>query len=131
MICYKKDNNLFYKMNRKTKYRRAAAFITAVVISIQLCAQQNKAAAYTGSYKNIFKEAGYKQAAIDAKVEKAYTDLFESPAGIYFEVNDSMAYVSDIKNHDARSEALSFGIGSKLVFIAYTALATCIPISPW
>lgn len=68
------------------------------------------AAVYTGSYRNILLEAGYNQAAIDAKVEKAYKDLFESPAGIYFEVGDSMGYVSDLKNHDARSEGLSYGM---------------------
>jgi len=75
-----------------------------------LYAQVKTAAVKTGVYKNIFKEAGYKQADIDAKVEKAYKDLFESPAGIYFEVGDSMAYVSDLKNHDARSEGLSYGM---------------------
>lgn len=68
------------------------------------------AAAYSGSYRNILLEAGYNQAAIDAKLEKAYKDLFESPAGIYFEVGDSMGYVSDLKNHDARSEGLSYGM---------------------
>jgi len=76
----------------------------------------------SGKYRNIFKEAGYKQAAIDQKVEKAYTDLFEGPNKIYFEVGDSMGYVSDIKNHDARTEGLSYGmmltvqLGKKEVF---------------
>lgn len=62
------------------------------------------------SYRNLFKEAGYKQADIDKKVEKAYKDLFEGPDRIYFEVGDSMAYVSDIKNKDARTEGLSYGM---------------------
>jgi len=62
------------------------------------------------AYRNVFKEAGYKQADIDAKIEKAYKDLFESPAGIYFNVGDTMGYVSDLKNHDARSEGLSYGM---------------------
>src|SRR6478736_238304 len=75
-----------------------------------LHAQIKASASETGKYKNVFKEAGYKQADIDAKVEKAYKDLFENPAGIYFEVGDSMAYVSDLKNHDARSEGLSYGM---------------------
>jgi len=75
-----------------------------------LHAQIKASASETGTHKNVFKEAGYKQADIDAKVEKAYKDLFESPAGIYFEVGDSMAYVSDLKNHDARSEGLSYGM---------------------
>lgn len=62
------------------------------------------------SYRNLFKEAGYNQADIDKKVEKAYKDLFEGPDRIYFEVDDSMAYVSDIKNKDARTEGLSYGM---------------------
>ncbi len=73
-------------------------------------AQSNTSANINGKYRNAFAEAGYSQAAIDAKVDKAYKDLFESKAGIYFEVGDSMAYVSDLKNHDARTEGLSYGM---------------------
>jgi oligosaccharide reducing-end xylanase len=73
-------------------------------------AQTKVSASEKGKYKNVFKEAGYKQADIDAKIDKAYKDLFESPAGIYFEVGDYMAYVSDLKNNDARSEGLSYGM---------------------
>jgi len=29
---------------------------------------------------------------------------------VYFEVGDSMAYISDLKNHDARTEGLSYGM---------------------
>jgi len=65
---------------------------------------------HTGAYRNLFLEAGYSQDKIDKKVEKAYFDLFEGPNRIYFEVGDSMAYVSDIKNHDARTEGLSYGM---------------------
>jgi len=65
---------------------------------------------YSGVYRSLFREAGYKQADIDKKVAKAYQDLFEGPNKIYFEVGDSMAYVSDIKNHDARTEGLSYGM---------------------
>jgi oligosaccharide reducing-end xylanase len=64
----------------------------------------------TGRYRNLFLEAGYSQADIDAKLDKAYHDLFEGPDRVYFEVGDSMAYVSDLKNHDARTEGLSYGM---------------------
>ncbi|WP_255474127.1 glycosyl hydrolase family 8 [Pontibacter qinzhouensis] len=64
----------------------------------------------TGKYRNVFLEAGYPQAEIDAKLAKAYHDLFEGPDKVYFEVGDSMAYVSDIKNKDARTEGLSYGL---------------------
>ncbi len=65
---------------------------------------------YSGVYRNLFLEAGYSQADIDAKVAKAYHDVFEGPNKVYFEVGDSMAYVSDVKNHDARTEGLSYGM---------------------
>ena len=67
-------------------------------------------ASKTGKYRNVFREAGYKQADIDVKLAKAYYDVFEGPNKVYFEMGDSMAYVSDVKNHDARTEGLSYGM---------------------
>jgi oligosaccharide reducing-end xylanase len=69
-----------------------------------------KGAHETGKYRNVFLEAGYSQANIDDKLAKAYYDVFEGPDRVYFEVGDSMAYVSDLKNHDARTEGLSYGL---------------------
>ncbi len=65
---------------------------------------------HTGLYRNLFLEAGYNQDEIDRKVEKAYHDLFEGPDKIFFEVGDSMGYVSDIKNMDVRTEGVSYGM---------------------
>lgn len=64
----------------------------------------------TIKYRNLFLEAGYSKTEIDKKVSKAYHDLFEGPNRIYFEVGDTMGYVSDIKNHDARTEGMSYGM---------------------
>jgi oligosaccharide reducing-end xylanase len=69
-----------------------------------------KGAWETARYRNVFLEAGYPQAEIDAKLAKAYYDVFEGPERVYFEMGDSMAYVSDLKNHDARTEGLSYGM---------------------
>ena len=69
-----------------------------------------KGAFYTGQYPNLLREAGYSQAAIDQKVAQAYHDVFEGPNKVYFEVGDSLAYVSDVKNHDARTEGMSYGM---------------------
>jgi oligosaccharide reducing-end xylanase len=69
-----------------------------------------KGASETGRYRNVFLEAGYAQTEIDAKLARAYYDVFEGPSRVYFEVGDSMAYVSDLKNHDARTEGLSYGL---------------------
>ena len=79
-------------------------------------------AATKPGYRNLFRELGYKQADIDAKLAKAYHDVFEGPNKVYFEVGDTMAYVSDVKNHDARTEGMSYGmmvavqLGKKDVF---------------
>lgn len=69
-----------------------------------------KGAIETGKYRNVFLDAGYNRTDIDAKLAKAYHDVFEGPDRVYFEVGDSMAYVSDLKNHDARTEGLSYGL---------------------
>ncbi len=106
------------KMNhRSNQYQRFLLLLLITALAL-VCsyphanAQSKKSKQKTTAtaYKNVFKEAGYKQAAIDAKIEKAYHDLFESPQGIYFNVGDTMGYVSDLKNHDARSEGLSYGM---------------------
>ena len=82
-----------------------------VCFSTVACGQsKTKGAFYTNKYPNTFKLAGYSEADINAKIDKAYYDLFEGPNKVYFEVGDSMAYVSDIKNHDARTEGLSYGM---------------------
>jgi oligosaccharide reducing-end xylanase len=69
-----------------------------------------KGAFETGQYRNVFLEAGYLQEDINKKLAKAYYDTFEGPNRVYFEVGDTMAYVSDLKNHDARTEGLSYGM---------------------
>lgn len=76
----------------------------------QIKKSKSQAAIYSSTYRNLFSEAGYKQAEIDQKIAKAYYDLFEGPNRVYFEAGDSMGYVSDIKNHDARTEGLSYGM---------------------
>lgn len=95
-------------MNQHIKI--AFFLLTFCYANISITGQTNKGAYHTGKYRNVFQEAGYTQSDIDAKVEKAYKDLFEGDNPIYFQVGDSMAYVSDIKNHDARTEGLSYGM---------------------
>lgn len=71
---------------------------------------KSKEPLHAGIHRNLFVEAGYTQKDVDRKVEKAYSDLFEGFHRIYFQVGDSMGYVSDLKNHDARTEGLSYGM---------------------
>ncbi len=70
----------------------------------------SKGAFETKKYRNLFAEYGYKQADIDAKLKEIFDGLFVGPNKVYFEVGDSMAYISDIKNHDVRTEGMSYGL---------------------
>ena len=81
-----------------------------MIAQTQITGKRNDGAYYSDSYPNVFLEGGYSQADINAKVKDAYHDLFEGPNKVYFEVGDSMAYVSDLKNHDVRTEGLSYGM---------------------
>lgn len=62
------------------------------------------------SYRNVFAELGYTQSEIDKRFNEILYDLFEGPRKIYFEVGDSLAYISDIKNKDVRTEGMSYGL---------------------
>ena len=70
----------------------------------------DKGAFETGKYRNLLAEMGYKQHEVDAKLDETFTNLFEGSRKIYFEAGDSMAYISDIKNNDVRSEGMSYGM---------------------
>jgi len=93
-------------------------YATMAVLPVLANCQTHKASgkvAFTGAvasgiYSNFLNAAGYSKADIDTKLAKAYHDVFEGPNKVYFEVGDSMAYVSDVKNHDARTEGLSYGM---------------------
>jgi oligosaccharide reducing-end xylanase len=105
MTLFKKIPQIFIK--------RKICFLIICIFSFSFSnvnAQKSRGAFYTNVYPNTFKLAGYSETDINAKVDKVYHDLFEGPNKIYFEVGDSMAYVSDIKNHDARTEGLSYGM---------------------
>nr|WP_280766372.1 glycosyl hydrolase family 8 [Parabacteroides sp. PFB2-10] len=64
----------------------------------------------TRQYRNIFVEAGYAPEAVDARLKEIFHGVFEGPDKVYFEVGDEMAYISDIKNKDVRTEGMSYGM---------------------
>lgn len=64
----------------------------------------------TNKYRNLFAEVGYTQEQIDAKLNDIFYEVFEGPDKIYFETADGMGYISDVKNHDARTEGMSYGM---------------------
>lgn len=97
----------------KNIHKIALFLLTVIVSSNVLFAQEKKKSKggfETIKYRNLFLDAGYKKAAIDEKLFKAYHDIFEGPKRVYFTVGDTMAYVSDVKNKDARTEGMSYGM---------------------
>ena len=70
----------------------------------------NNGAFETQKYRNVFVEMGYGKKAVNAKLNDIFNDLFYGSNKIYFEVGDSLAYISDIKNHDVRTEGMSYGL---------------------
>ena len=70
----------------------------------------SKGAFETRQYRNYFLEMGYTQKQIDDKLQEVFNDVFYGKNKVYFEVGDSMGYVSDIKNNDARTEGMSYGM---------------------
>lgn len=64
----------------------------------------------THQYRNLLAELGYTEQQIDAKLNELFDALFTGPDRIYFELPDEMAIISDVKNHDARTEGMSYGM---------------------
>jgi len=105
--------NKFYKQD----YHRIIQFFVLILILTApvLAMSQNKkkmekSELKAPQYRNLFKEAGYSQVEIDKKLAKAYSDIFEGPNRVYFKEGDSLGYVSDVKNKDARTEGMSYGM---------------------
>ena len=69
-----------------------------------------KGAFETRKYRNVFVEAGYSPEEVDRKVNEVFEEVFFGPDKVYFEVGDDMAYVSDVKNNDVRTEGMSYGM---------------------
>ncbi len=63
-----------------------------------------------GQPRNLFVELGLDSVAVNAKLEEVFNDVFKGPNKVYFEVGDTMGYISDIKNHDVRTEGMSYGM---------------------
>ena len=75
---------------------KVLALCAAVICSLVSCSSGKK------EYRNYFKELGYSQEEIDAKIQAAFHEVFESERRAYHEVGDDMAYVADVKNRDVR-----------------------------
>ncbi|GAE33567.1 endo-1,4-beta-xylanase A precursor [Halalkalibacter akibai JCM 9157] len=72
----------------------------------------NSGAFYTGTYRNLFKEYGYSETVIDARIQETWNTMFfgDEDERIYFEVDDSLGYMLDTGNIDVRTEGMSYGM---------------------
>jgi oligosaccharide reducing-end xylanase len=67
----------------------------------------------SGIYRNLFRERGKSDAAIEAKLDTAWQQLFygdDDTQRVYYPVGDDMAYIEDIGNGDVRTEGMSYGM---------------------
>jgi oligosaccharide reducing-end xylanase len=69
----------------------------------------------SGVYRNMFVEAGYAAADVEAKINATFTQLYLTgdPASqrIYYEIPaERSAYVTDVKNGDVRTEGMGYGL---------------------
>jgi oligosaccharide reducing-end xylanase len=80
-------------------------------------AQYATGAFTTGHYRNLFVEAGHPAKEVTNKINAAFQQLFHGdpatqtiyyPAGM--NANGPLAYVTDIKHNDVRTEGLSYGM---------------------
>ena len=69
-------------------------------------------AAYTGNYRNLFREYGYSEDEINKKVESTWEKLFHGTKDerLYYPVGDNMAYIYTADTDDVRSEGMSYGM---------------------
>ena len=72
----------------------------------------SKGAAYTGKYRNLFREYGYSEDEINEKVESTWQKLFygTDDERLYYPVDDDMAYIYTADTDDVRSEGMSYGM---------------------
>jgi oligosaccharide reducing-end xylanase len=90
---------------------------TALPATPQVKLDDGHGAYATRRYRNLFAEAGHSKAEIDAKIDAAFQQLFHGDAetqAVYYPAgsnsNGPLAYLTDIGNHDARTEGMSYGM---------------------
>lgn len=90
---------------------------SAVPLRAQTTPEDGAGAYKTGVYRNLFVENGHTAAEAHAKVQAAFQQLFHGDAqtqAIAFDAgknaNGPLMYLSDIGNHDVRTEGMSYGM---------------------
>ena len=97
---------------------RALCFATALLLTTTLAAQSDGSGAYaTHRYRDLFAEQGHPAQQSRAKIDAAFQQLFhgnKDTQALYYETgsnaNGPLAYITDVANHDARTEGMSYGM---------------------
>jgi len=100
------------------RLRSLIPILAAAAVSLPTAtAWQQKGAFATGYYRNLFAEAGHSQPEITRKIDAAFQQLFHGDLDtqtVYYgagkNANGPLAYLTDINNHDVRSEGMSYGM---------------------
>src|SRR5690242_2442778 len=99
---------------RKLSYLLVSAFCWWLGTA---AAQPRSGAFATRQYRNLFRESGHAQKAIEAKIQATFRPLLDgdkdSPSVVYPAGPDAdcpLAYLSDINNNDVRYEGMSYGM---------------------
>lgn len=89
----------------------------AAVAGVSDPAMDGHGAFATGYYRNLFAEGGHSKMEIRNKINSAFSQLFHgdpTTQAIYFAAgassNGPLAYITDIKHNDVRTEGLSYGM---------------------
>ena len=100
----------YYQLFKKMK--KSIILASAMMLTLNAFALNpwKKGGFETGQYRNLFVEMGYEPTVVDAKLKSVFNDVFYGPNKVYFEVGDTLGYISDIKNNDARTEGMSYGM---------------------
>lgn len=90
---------------------------SAAVAAVSDAPMNGHGAFATGQYRNLFAEIGYSESECSNRINSAFEQLFHGdPAteAIYFAAgansNGPLAYITDIKHSDVRTEGLSYGM---------------------
>lgn len=96
--------------------RIALLFLASVALA-RSPALDGKGAYHTGHYRDLFAEIGHAPSESRARIDQAFQQLFHGdPAtqAVFYEAgrneNGPLAYITDIANHDVRTEGMSYGM---------------------
>ncbi len=108
----------------KTIFSFTLAALSLVSCTGKQAQEQNaepQGAYYTGVYHNYFSEVlGVSQEEVDTRMQQLWDHFFtpgdfsvfaaDGQSSVYYEVNDSMAYIYDVGSDDVRTEGMSYGM---------------------